>query len=108
MRHFLKCPVMDLNEECQRLYEAKDVSQLRDHVIKEVNNGCDRHARIHFMTSGELVREMLVNVHWYRQSAFYDMESHLRDRIFAPTTFGTGQPQILNMIPTTTTTFTNL
>lgn len=104
MRHFIKCPAMELKPECQRLYQSNEILELREHVIHEFRDkGCTKHLRIPFHQSGELNKDYILNVHWYRQTAYYDMEPHLRDRIFRQTIFATGEPKLLNMIPTTTT-----
>ena len=100
-----------MKEACQRLYEANELLQLRIHIREQaLEHFCLKHKKIHFLESGDLDMDYIINVYWFKAVYYQDLEANVRDMIFQRITFAAKNPkppeviQIRETAPTPTPT----
>ena len=100
-----------MKEACQELYEANELLRLRIHIREQaLEHFCPKHKKIHFLESGDLDMDYIINVYWFKAVYYQDLEANVRDMIFQRTTFAAKNPKppevikIRPMAPTPTPT----
>ena len=111
IKQLYKCPTLDMKEACQELYEANELLRLRIHIREQaLEHFCPKHKKIHFLESGDLDMDYVINVYWFKAVYYQDLEANVRDMIFQRTTFAAKNPKppevikIRPMAPTPTPT----
>ena len=94
MRHWIKCPMGGFRPGCQKLHDPDNLTELREHIIA---NHC--HPPIFDYQTGSLNKEELLNIYWLKKCNYDDLESEVRKYLFKACTFGTVQPNPLDMMP---------
>ena len=94
IKQLYKCPTLDMKEACQALYEASELLQLRIHIREQaLEHFCPKHKKIHFLESGDLDMDYIINVYWFKAVYYQDLEANVRDMIFQRTTFAAKNPK---------------
>ena len=83
-----------MKEACQELYEANELLRLRIHIREQaLEHFCPKHKKIHFLESGDLDMDYIINVYWFKAVYYQDLEANVRDMIFQRTTFAAKNPK---------------
>ena len=94
IKQLYKCPTLDMKEACQALYEASELLQLRIHIREQaLEHFCPKHKKIHFLESGDLDMDYIINVYWFKAVYYQDLEANVRDMLFHRTTFAAKNPK---------------
>lgn len=94
IKRLYKCPTQDMKEACQALYELNELLQLRIHIREQaLEHFCPKHKKIHFLESGDLDMDYIINVYWFKAVYYQDLEANVRDMIFQRTTFAVKNPK---------------
>ena len=94
IKQLYKCPTLDMKEACQALYEASELLQLRIHIREQaLEHFCPKHKKIHFLESGDLDMDYIINVYWFKAVYYQDLEANVRDMIFQRITFAAKNPK---------------
>ena len=99
IKQLYKCPTLDMKEACQELYEANELLRLRIHIREQaLEHFCPKHKKIHFLESGDLDMDYIINVYWFKAVYYQDLEANVRDMIFQRTTFAAKNPKLPEVI----------